>query len=246
MIFTITRPKRLNAITGKVLDGLTQCVDALEGQPGRGLVVTAEGDRSFCAGTDLFERETLSDDQVRAKTIRARSLLVRLQKAPFISVAAINGLAFGGGLELALGCLFRLSAPLAEFSLPEIKLGLIPAYAGTQLLPLVVGPSRALDMMLTGRRVSADEALQMGLVNRIATNEAPLLDQAIEYLTSITRYSQVAIDAIRASSAAAGQQISDEGLDIERDYVISVGQSEDAREGVAAFREKRSATFKHR
>ncbi|MBL4866199.1 MAG: enoyl-CoA hydratase/isomerase family protein [Pseudomonadales bacterium] len=171
---------------------------------------------------------------------------MRLNKAPFISIAAINGLAFGGGLELALACVFRISAQHAEFALPEVKLGLMPAYAGTQFLPAVVGPSRALDMMVTGRSVSVDEAYQMGLINRVAKGDTPLLDQAKEYLGTITQFSQVAVNAIRESVAVAGMQITEEGLKAEQENVIKAGKSEDAKEGVNAFREKRTAVFKHR
>lgn len=247
VIFKITRPHRLNAITSEVLDGLTFCIEELEQQSAnRGLVVIGEGDRAFCAGTDLYERETLSTEQKLAKTDRARDLLVRLHRAPFVSIAALNGLAYGGGLELALACLFRIAAPHADCSLPEVKIGLIPAYAGTQLLPTVVGPSRALDMMLTGRPVPAVEALQMGLINRIAVTDRPLIDQAIEYLGSISQYSKVAINGIRECAAVATAQLSEHGLKVERDVVIKVGRSEDAEEGVAAFREKRVPNFKHR
>lgn len=247
IIFTITRPARLNAITGEVLDGLTDCIEQLEQQSGnRGLIITGSGERAFCAGTDLFEREILSEDEIRSKSDRARDLLVRLHRAPFISIAALNGLAYGGGLELALACVFRIAAPHAACSLPEVKIGLIPAYAGTQLLPAVVGPSRALDMMLTGRAVASDEALLMGLINRIADNETPLLNQAVDYLASINQYSKIAINSIRECAAAAQATLSDEGLALERDHVIEVGKSEDAAEGVAAFREKRPAVFNRR
>lgn len=247
LIFKITRPHRLNAITVAVLDGLENCIDSLQQQEGnRGLIVSGEGERAFCAGTDLFERETLSEAERAAKSDRARDLLVRLHRAPFISIAALNGLAYGGGLELALACTFRIAAAHVQCSLPEVKIGLIPAYAGTQLLPAVVGSSRALDMMLTGRPVAAEEALQMGLINRIASEEQPLLEQAIDYLNSINQFSKVAINGIREAAAAAGSTLSDHGLEIEKEKVISVGQSEDAEEGVAAFREKRSPNFKHR
>lgn len=247
LLFTITRPHRLNAITGEVLDGLESCIENLEQQSGnRGLIVTAEGERAFCAGTDLFERETLTETQRLAKTDRARNLFVRLHRAPFVSVAALNGLAYGGGLELALACLFRIAAPHVECSLPEVKIGLIPAYAGTQLLPAVIGPSRALELMLTGRPVTTAEAHQMGLINRITTGDLPLLQQAIEYLNSITQYSKVAINGIRESAAAARIQLSEHGLQVERDCVIKVGKSKDAVEGVAAFREKRKPNFTHR
>ena len=247
LIFKITRPQRLNAITVDVLDGLEQCIESLDQQSdNRGLIVTAEGERAFCAGTDLFERESLTQEQARAKTDRARNLFVRLHQAPFVSIAALNGLAFGGGLELALACCFRIAAAHVECSLPEVKLGLIPAYAGTQLLPAVVGPSRALEMMLTGRPVATVEALQMGLINRIATGDKALVDEAAEYLSSVTQHSKIAINAIRECAAAAAPQLSDHGLKVEGEYVVKVAQSEDAKEGVAAFREKRTPIFKHR
>ncbi len=247
LVFTITRPHRLNAITSEVLDGLCDCIDALEEQDGnRGLIIVGTGERAFCAGTDLFEREKLTTKQQREKTDRARHLLVRLHRAPFISIAALNGLAYGGGLELALACVFRIANEDVQCSLPEVKIGLIPAYAGTQLLPAIIGPSRALDMMLTGRAVNTAEALQMGLINRIAAIDEPLLDQAIGYMESVTQYSKIAINAIRHSASESGTQLSDYGLEIERDWVERVAQSDDAREGVAAFREKRKPLFKHR
>ena len=119
LVFTITRPKRLNAITVAVLDGLEHCITQLENSSdNRGLIVAAEGERAFCAGTDLFERDTLSEQQRAAKSDRARNLLVRLYRAPFISIAALNGLAFGGGLELAMACTFRIAASYVECSLP--------------------------------------------------------------------------------------------------------------------------------
>ena len=247
IVFKITRQKKLNAITADILAGLTGCVETLEKENGgRGLIVIGEGEKAFCAGTDLFEVQTMSREQSDAKTDRARDLFVRINRAPFISIAAINGLAFGGGLELALACVFRISAKHAQFALPEVKLGLIPAYAGTQFLPLVVGPSRALDMMVTGRSVSVDEAFQMGLINRIVEGEKSLLDQAQDYLGSITQYSQIAVNAIRDSVSAAGLNVTESGLSAERDNVIKAGKSEDAKEGVNAFREKRKAVFKHR
>ncbi|MBT3531800.1 MAG: enoyl-CoA hydratase/isomerase family protein [Gammaproteobacteria bacterium] len=247
LVFKITRPHRLNAITTEVLNGLCDCIDTLEDQEGnRGLVITGEGERAFCAGTDLFERETLSSRQQREKSDRARHLLVRLHRAPFISIAALNGLAYGGGLELALACVFRIANEDVQCSLPEVKIGLIPAYAGTQLLPSIVGQSRALDMMLTGRAVSTEEALQIGLINRVAAADISLIDQAVEYLESITQYSKTAINAIRHSAAESGAQLSDYGLEIEKDWVERVAQSEDAHEGVAAFRKKRKPIFKHR
>jgi enoyl-CoA hydratase len=242
-VFTIERPAKLNALTRPVLEGLAACLDRLEASRMRLLVVTGRGDRAFCAGTDLGELQGLDMDARMAKTVMARDLLVRLSRSRVVSVAAINGLAFGGGLELAMACTLRIAAPHVSVSLPEIKLGLLPAYAGTQFLPAIVGPARALEMMLTGRAVPAAEAHAIGLVHRIAAADTPLVGQAIAYGREVTRFSPTAIDAIRACVDAAGPVVGDAGLAVEDAQVRANFDSPDAREGVAAFLEKRPARF---
>jgi len=242
-VFTLERPAKLNALTRPVLLGLAACLDALEARHARLLVVTGRGDRAFCAGTDLTELQGLDMGARMAKTSMARELLVRLSRSRIVSVAAINGLAYGGGLELAMACTLRIAAPQVKVSLPEIKLGLLPAYAGTQLLPAIVGPARALEIMLTGRAVGVDEAHSIGLVHRIATGEASLLEQALAFGREVTRFSPGAIDAIRACVAAAGPVVTDAGVEVEDAQVRANFDSADAREGVAAFLEKRPARF---
>ena len=165
-IFRIERPSKLNAITKPVLLGLTECIDALEARKLPLLVITGRGEKAFCAGTDLGELQGLTDEQRAAKTVMARNLLVRLSRSRLISVAAINGLAYGGGLELAMACMLRIAQPHARVSLPEIKLGLLPAYAGTQFLPAIVGPARATVPLPPGRPVAMPEAHPLGLVPR--------------------------------------------------------------------------------
>lgn len=243
-VFRLTRPAKLNAITKAILKGLAGCIDELERNKARFLVITAEGERAFCAGTDLGESAGLSEQDRTAKNDGARALFVRLSKSPLLSVAAINGLAYGGGLELAMACTFRISAAHAKFSLPEVKLGVLPAYGGTQFLPAIVGKARALDMMLTGEPVDAQQALAMGLITRIASSEAPLLEQAIAYARSITRFSPIAIAGIRRAIEAAGESVTEEGLRAEQREMAIALASEDAKEGVAAFLEKRPAKFK--
>lgn len=242
-IFTIERPAKLNALTRPVLVGLAACLDVLESRDARLLIVTGRGERAFCAGTDLGELQGLDMAARMAKTDMARDLLVRLSRSPVASVAAINGLAYGGGLELAMACLLRIAVPGAAVSLPEIKLGLLPAYAGTQFLPAIVGPSRALEMMLTGRALPADEAHAIGLVHRIARDGEPLVDQALAFGREVSRFSPGAIAAIRACVAAAGPVVTDAGLAVEEAQVRANFDSADAREGVAAFLEKRPARF---
>jgi enoyl-CoA hydratase len=246
MVFRLARPRRLNAITVQVLDGLTGCIDELESGDARLLVIIGEGERAFCAGTDLAEAAAMDDDARIAKSRRARELFVRLARSPLVSVAAFNGLSYGGGLELGMACLLRITAAHATLSLPEIKLGLLPAYGGTQFLPALVGRGRALELMLTGRAVTAQEALAIGLVDRIGRSEEPLLDQAIDFARSVTRHGAIAVDAIRRCVDAAGTGLTDAGLAVEDAEVHRVMTSEDSKEGVAAFLEKRPPIFRGR
>jgi enoyl-CoA hydratase len=234
-IFTIERPRKLNALTNAVLEGLASCLDALEKNNAKMLVITGRGERAFCAGTDLAELQWMTVEGRLDKSAMARSLFVRLARSRIISVAAINGLSLGGGLELAMACTVRISAPGAKFSLPEIHLGLLPAYAGTQFLPALVGPAKALDLMLTGRTVDADEALKIGLINRTTPADSSIVDAALAFAREITRHSVVAITAIRDCVDAAGSKVADYGLATEDKWVRLVFASPEAQAGVAAF-----------
>jgi enoyl-CoA hydratase len=245
-ILRLTRPKKLNAITLAILDGLEECLDELDRGRARALVIIGEGARAFSSGTDLAESIGLDPDANRAKVNRARSLLLRLRRSPVTSIAALNGLAYGGGLELALACTFRMAAPGARMALPEIKLGVLPAYGGTQLLPAVIGASRALDMMLTGRSVQPEEALAMGLINRVAGDGATLLDEALSFAGEVTSHSQYGIERIRRCVAASGSRVTEAGLEVEGKAFEEMMESADAMEGVQAFFEKREPHFTHR
>jgi len=241
-VLTLTRPAKLNTITKPMLLGLSALIDELEASGKRLLVITGEGTKAFCAGTDLGEAQRLSKPERSDKSRMARELLARLSRSKLVSVAAVNGLAFGGGLEVAMCCMFRVAAAHATFSLPEIKLGVLPAYGGTQFLPSLVGPARALDMMLTGRVVPSDEALSMGLINRAVPAGGDVVGAALAYAREITKFSPTAIAGIRRCVAAFGE-VTDNGLLAEDALVRQVGDSDDAREGVAAFLEKRPAVF---
>ena len=242
-IFRIERPDKLNALTRSVMLGLASCIDDLEARGQRLLVVTGAGERAFCAGTDLSELGGLDPEARLAKTAASRELLVRLSRSELISVAAINGLAFGGGLELAMACTLRLAAPQATMSLPEVKLGLLPAYAGTQFLPTLVGKARALEIMITGRTLNTEEARSIGLIHRTAEAGSSLVDQALGFGREVVRWSPGAVSWIRRCVDAAGTQVSDAGLQVEDAAVRANFDSDDAREGVAAFLEKREPRF---
>lgn len=238
-VFAINRPDKLNTLTNLVLDGLEACIDALEGLCGQVLIVRGKGERAFCAGTDLAELQAMPLDAQVAKCARARDLMVRLSRSPILSVAAIDGFAFGAGMELAMSCTLRIAEPSAVFSLPEIKLGLLPAYAGTQMLPALVGRARAEEIMLTGRRISSEEAERIGLVHRIARN-GPTTDQAIEFVREISGYSPQAIRAIRACVAAYDPSDLATGLRAEHHAVQEVFGTDNARSGIVNFLGKRA------
>jgi len=245
-VFRLTRPNKLNAITRVILDGLEECLEELEGGRARALVIMGEGDRAFSAGTDLAEAVGIDAAANRAKISRARALFFRLHQSPVTSIAALNGMAYGGGLELALACTFRIAAPGARMALPEIKLGVLPAYGGTQLLPAAIGASRALDMMLTGRAVGTNEALAMGLINRLASEGSNLLDEALSFAGEVTAHSQFAIERIRRCVAKSGPLVTAEALEVERKAFHEMMESNDALEGIQAFFEKREPRFTHR
>lgn len=247
--FVVNRPAKLNALTRPVLDGLASALDQLEKRNEEQpcvLIVSGTGDRAFCAGTDLAEIQGMDRDQRMEKNKFARDLFFRLSESPVISIAAINGLAYGGGLELAMACTFRLAPAHVKLALPEIKLGLLPAYAGTQFLPALIGADRALDMMITGEPVDAEAACQMGLITRLADPSQELMDQARAWACGIAAMSRPAVNAIRQCVAVAGSVVTPEGLAVEDEQVRAVFGTEDAREGVAAFLEKRAAVFRHR
>ncbi len=242
-LFRIERPAKMNALTRAVVQALGDCISELEARRARLLVITGAGDRAFCAGTDLGELQGLTLEERMAKSDIARALLVRLHRSRLLSVAGMNGLAYGGGLELAIACTLRIAAPHVKMSLPEVKLALVPAYAGTQLLPALIGRARALDMLLTGRAVEAEEAHAIGLIHRIAATDSSMSDQAIAFGREITRWSPTAVAAIRACIDASGDTLSDARLAVEREQVNTNYASADAREGMAAFLKKRPARY---
>jgi enoyl-CoA hydratase len=245
-IFRLNRPAKLNSLTKAIWAGLADCVTELERHDSRYLAIVGEGDRAFCAGTDLGESKGLSVEQRDAKNDHARNFLFNLSQSKLMTIAAINGLAYGGGLELAMACSFRVALKSAKFALPEVKLGVIPTYGGTQSLVALVGASFAADLMLTGRSIGTDEALRVGLINRVAESDRPLIDQALELSEILSSYSPVAMGAIRRCIAAAGSNVSLQGLSIEAREARLVTRSEDAQEGIAAFLEKRAPIFKGR
>lgn len=242
----LNRPKALNALSFTILGQLDAALDQIElgiaNQTVRGLIFTGEGEKSFCAGADITElmgRSVLHEHE-GAKI--GQSVFTKISSLSIPSVAVIHGYAFGGGLELALACTFRVATARAKMGLPEVKLGLIPGYGGTQRLPRLVGEGRALDIIMSGRTVEAEEAERIGLVNRIVTEGDPVLIGQ-EYLAPYLKHSLAALDFARQAVTRGMQSTLQEGLRIERDLSTLAYQTADAKEGMNAFVEKRPAIF---
>ncbi|MEK9720274.1 MAG: enoyl-CoA hydratase-related protein, partial [Quisquiliibacterium sp.] len=234
-------PQALNALSFSLLHDLGAALDDVARSDARALLITGAGDKAFCAGADIKElTERTLIEQKRGAEL-GQAVMARLDRLPIASVALINGYAFGGGLELAMACTFRLATPRAKVGLPEIKLGLIPGYGGTQRLPRLIGEARALEMVMTGKAVDAQTALQWGLVNRVLDGDA--LEQALAFTREFSGHSLPVLGFARDAVRRALNTPLPEGLKIEADLSTLAFQTEDANEGMAAFMQKRAARF---
>ena len=245
-LLTVNRPRKLNALNGATVDALDACFrDMASDDAVRAVIVTGAGDRSFVAGADIDEVAGFNALEGRAWGIRGQKMLRRIETLEKPVVAAINGYALGGGLELAMACHLRLASSRARLGQPELKLGIVPGFGGTQRLPRLVGKGRALEMLLTGDPVGAEEARAMGLVNRVAEPENLLLE-AKALAERILRNGPVAVAlTLQAVSRGCDMPLG-EALDWEvSQYALSCA-TEDVREGTQAFLEKREPRFRGR
>ena len=241
-ILTLNRPEALNALSFQILEDIGTALDKVSQMDVRALLITGAGDKAFCAGADIKDlRNRTLIDQKRGAEV-GQAVFAKLDTLPVASIALVNGYAFGGGSELALASTFRLASSNAIFGLPEIKLGLIPGYGGTQRLPRLVGEGRALEIIMTGRNVKSDEAERIGLVNAVI--EGDLLQAGLEFASKFTRYSLPVLEFARRAVQRAGDVSLTEGLRIEADLSTLAYRTNDAEEGMAAFEEKRKAEFK--
>jgi enoyl-CoA hydratase len=243
-LLTLSRPEALNALSFALLEQIGQALDEVGRSRARALLITGAGDRAFCAGADIKELQQRDLAAQRRGAELGQAVFARLDRLPIASVALVNGYAFGGGFELALACTFRLATANAKFGLPEIKLGLIPGYGGTQRLPRLIGPARALECVLTGRSVAAPEALALGLVNRIVGD--PPLEAAFAFAREFSAYGLMAQQFAREAVQRAADTTLAEGLRIEADLSTLAYRTADAEEGMQAFIEKRKPVFQDR
>ena len=240
-VITVDRQEALNALNQDVLIELSLAFEVAEANAAvRALVVTGAG-RAFVAGADIGAMRDLSDAfGGRELSLLGQDVFGALAALPFPTVAAINGFALGGGLELALAADLRVASPTAKLGLPEVGLGLIPGYGGTQRLPRLIGQGRAFDLIMTGRHVGAEEALQLGLVNRVVDDAVA---GALELARAAAKNSPLAIGLAKEAVVRGLDVTLSQGLEIEADLFGLASTSNDMREGTAAFIEKRAAKF---
>jgi enoyl-CoA hydratase len=240
---TINRPDKLNALNGRTIEELDAAFRALAADPDvRGVIVTGAGDKAFVAGADIAELATMNPLSGIATSRSGQQTFRFLETMGKPVLAAVNGFALGGGLELALACHLRVASTNARFGLPEVRLGIIPGYGGTIRLPRIVGRGRALELILSGEMIDANEAHRIGLVNRVF-EPATLRDEATSFMKKIVANGpvalQLALEAVDHAEAAATA----DALVHESDLFGLLAGTGDMKEGMQAFLEKRAARF---
>lgn len=241
-VLTIDRPAALNALNFDMLKALSGHVDDIEQYRARGVVVVGGGDRAFCAGADIGELQGRSPREHFDGAVFGQLAFSKLAALSMPSVAVIRGAALGGGLELAMSCNYRIALAGAKLGLPEIKLGLIPGYGGTQRLPRLIGTERALELITTGALLGAYDALQAGLVDRLVEEGDPVaIGKA--FLTEISQGRPSAVHLAREAVMSASRMDLNAGLRAEAELFSRAVRTDDAREGMQAFLTKRPPEF---
>jgi enoyl-CoA hydratase len=243
-LLTINRPEKLNAISNELISELKKLLDEIENDEElRALIITGAGDKAFVAGADIKELVDRDARLGRRVSQERQEVFSRIENLPVPVIAAVNGYALGGGLELALACSIRICSEKAQFGAPEVKLGIIPGDGGTQRLPRLVGLGRAMEMILTGDFIDAQEAYRIGLVNKVLPQEE-LMDKAMDLAKKIAsrpplavRFAKEAVNRSQEGDAASGFAL--------ESYLHALScTTEDKKEGVSAFLEKRKGKFK--
>lgn len=244
-LLTFDRPGALNAVDAVMLDDLERALQVLEAdRDGRVVVLTGSG-RAFVGGGDIAHMAAIDPDEGERFVYRGQALLRRLERLPQVTIAAINGYALGGGFEIALACDLRVAADSAEVGLPEVSVGVIPGWGGTQRLARLAGRGIAKDLIFTGRRVGAGEALALGLVNRVVA-PAGLLDACRELAAAIARNSALAVRQAKKAIDEGADLGLDQGLSVEAEAWLVNFCSADRVEGLRAFLERRPARYRGR
>jgi enoyl-CoA hydratase len=242
-ILTINRPSVLNALNSATLDELRRAVlECRHDADVRAVIVTGAGEKAFVAGADIKELAVQSPAQAKEHAIRGQHVFDLIEHMGKPVIAAINGFALGGGCELAMACTLRIAAETARLGQPEINLGITPGYAGTQRLPRLVGKGIALDLLLSGRQVTAEEAFRIGLVNRVVP-AAQLIGDARAWASELSSKAPIASQYIIEAVNRGLDVPLDKGQFIEASLFGLVASTDDMREGTSAFLEKRKPSF---
>ncbi|MDC0762310.1 enoyl-CoA hydratase-related protein [Brevibacillus sp. AG] len=244
-LITLNRPDELNALNYDTLERLGNLIEQvrLDAKEIRVVIVKAEG-RAFSAGADLKERRTLTEQQVRRNVRKIRDVFTALERLPQPTIAMINGFALGGGFELALACDFRYAVADAKMGLTEVSLGIIPGAGGTQRLSRLIGPSKAKELILTARRIQAQEAYQIGFVNAVAKDTEELRELAMGLADEILANAPLAVFQAKSAIDRGSSVDLQTGLDIETMCYEVIIPTTDRLEALEAFREKRKPVFK--
>ena len=239
---TVNRPDKLNALNDVVIGELGNAIDSLRADPAVGGIILTGAGRAFVAGADISELDAHGAVSARALAVRGQEVFRRFETSPKPTIAAVNGFALGGGCELAMACHIRIASEAAKFGQPEVKLGLIPGYGGTQRLPRLVGKGRALQLLLTGEVIDAAEAYRIGLVNRLVP-AGELLAAATTMMKTILANAPLALaQCIEAVNRGDGASLED-ALSLEATAFGLLAATSDKKEGTRAFMEKRAASF---
>jgi enoyl-CoA hydratase len=245
LTITINRPDKLNALNKVVMEELNTVIDEVYNNDEiRSVILTGAGPKAFVAGADISEFLGLSVDEGKGLAQKGQKIFKKIEESPKPVVAAVNGFALGGGCELAMACHFRIASTNAKFGQPEVNLGLIPGYGGTQRLTQLIGKGRAIEMIISSNMIDADTALQYGLVNYVVAPEE-LLEKAKSILSVVNTKAPIAV----AKSIEAANAVFDEtknGYDVEVKAFGECFGTEDMKEGTTAFLEKRKASFSGR
>jgi len=241
---TLNRPEVMNSFNFALLHAMRQQIESYRFKPDiRVIIITAAGEKAFCAGADLKERATLSPDQVKEFIFTIRNLFTSIEQLNKAVIAAVNGIALGGGTELALACDIRIASTNATMGLTETRLAIIPGAGGTQRLPRLVGRGKAKELIFTGQRVGAEEALRIGLVNRICEPKE-LLNECRKMAAMICETGPIAIEQAKYAINYGLETDIHTGLAIESNAYWVCIPTEDRLEGLAAFKEKRKPVYK--
>ncbi|MGL5822115.1 MAG: short-chain-enoyl-CoA hydratase [Sarcina sp.] len=244
-VVTINRPKALNALNSETLNDLNEVVAALEGDKSvYAVILKGAGDKSFVAGADISEMKDLNEEEGKNFGLLGNNVFRRLENLDKPVIAAISGFALGGGCELAMACDIRIASEKAKFAQPEAGLGITPGFGGTQRLPRIVGTGIAKELIYTGRIVKADEALRIGLVNKVVAPEN-LIDEAMAMAKSIAVNAPIAVKLCKDAINRGTQVDIDRAIVIEAEDFGKCFTTEDQKEGMTAFVERREKNFKN-